>query len=171
MEVAQLPSLGTADTERVPDRVRKLLPEYLPTSDTAREAKAKLIRNSALWRVQLEDEDMVGLIPLNEELSKDEEARKRYLRSWKSSPKFMKLGPRWGPAISLAVRGLRTFRKWVDILRISEFKTATGLMKCFKSLTTNAKKFGPLFEEDWHELINGETLGGYLTDVPPCTLR
>ena len=166
MELARLPSLGTAETDDLPPRVRKLLPDYFPSDDTALKAKVKWIRNCAGWRNETVEEPMIGLQALGEELSKDELARARYVRSYKASAKYVGLGLRWGPGISLAVDGLKTFEKWCDMIKIENFKTASGIVKALKSLTDLAKKYGPLWDKDWPELVNGETLGGFRDAVP-----
>jgi hypothetical protein len=165
MELARLPSLGTAETSKVPERVRKLASDYLPGADTANRVMDEFLRKCEAWKSEEVEELVVGLQPLTAELSKDEIARERYARSYRSSEKYAGLGPRWGVAISLAVDLLPTFKYWMDLIQIEKFKTASGVSKALKELTSHAKKYGKLWDSNWPELVNGELLGGYLDAV------
>ena len=116
MEIARLPCLGTANTDSLPPRVRKLLPGYFPDNDTVAKELISFFESCATWRNMRDEKEVVGLQPLQSELAKDELSRARYARSYKPSPKYENLGPRWGVGISLAVDGLPEFKRWADAI-------------------------------------------------------
>jgi len=109
--------------------------------------------------------------PLNSPLTSDEQSRLRFGKRWGPQGPFFKFGERWGRGLSLYYEVLPTELKSrvLHVLRsahVFECKTASSLAAILKSLTGLAKKHGDLlFPGFWKELVNLETLGGYL-DAP-----
>lgn len=152
------------------NKYRSILKEYVPILSEAKRTYLQAVAQVAdLIANQQQGTDLL------EPLSKDEEARSRYARTYKPKDQFRHLGPRWGTGISLcfdllpievAEEVMFEFKKW----KVLQCRWTDLLKDSFKEVTTVIKKYGDqLFPKTWKYYINWEVLGGYV-DIPDLSI-
>ena len=147
------------------DEVRKLFEGYLPSDDTVRDWKVTWLEESRAL-VDVYTRPPPGMVELTEPLSHEEMKRMRYARSYQPAVEYRGLGERWGRGISLACEGLSVFKFFVLAGNLHKYTSAGTLYQQLDKLSKMAKKGGTAFHSSWFELVNGETLGGYLQVIP-----
>jgi hypothetical protein len=151
----------------------RVLKDILPNSESALEGYKSIIEAGRQYANRIvniggEGEEIAKAQKgFGDRITKSEEARFRYARSWQVPQNLKNLGPRWGRsipfALAMAPAHIRSeLEEEFNKFSVFKIKDADDLYSLFKQITELYKKQGELLSPNWKWFINWEVLGGYL---------
>jgi hypothetical protein len=116
---------------------------------------------------------VLGLAEFTDPLTKSEENRRKFIRSVKTEDRFVRLGERWGPALSLVYRLLKRVEGGSEVLDflddcgVEKVKDAASLFRGFKKLGDVMFREGRELSKHWMLYVYWNTIGGFMQTPDP----